>query len=128
METTWKPTVAGILNIVSGVSGLLGGLVLALLALTAGVFLGFTAEEVAAKIPFAVGTGLFVTLAVLLLATSFVAVWGGIQAIRRQSWGWALAGSIAAIFVFWPLGVLAVVFTVMAEKEFPKAAAWAPAA
>lgn len=123
MEPTWKPTVAGILDIVSGVSGLLGGLVLALLAMTAGVFLGVSAEELAAKIPFAIGTGLFVTLAVLLLVTSFVAVWGGIQSIRRRSWGWALGGSIAAIFVFWPLGVLAVVFTVMAEKEFGTAAA-----
>ncbi len=123
METTWKPTVAGIFNIVSGVSGLFGGFVLALLAVASGVFLGITAEELAAKVPFALGTGLFVTLALFVLGTSAVAVWGGVHAVRRRGWGWALAGSIASLFVFWPLGVLAVVFTVMAEREFLSAAA-----
>ena len=61
---------------------------------------------------------LFLPLAILCFVSGVVAIAGGIAAFNRRRWGLALAGSIAAIFGFFPVGIAAVVFTILAEPEF----------
>jgi hypothetical protein len=59
----------------------------------------------------------FVVLATMLFAAGVVAIVGGIYVIQRRKRMWALAGSIAAVFGFFPLGIPAVILTVLSEKQ-----------
>ena len=113
MEKTNKPTVAGILNIISGALGLIGA---------ATLFIGFGATSGALDIPTGPIPG-FVPGIVLVMAISstiiaILALVGGIYAVQRKKWGWALTGSIAAILAFLPLGIVATIFTVVSKDEF----------
>ncbi len=113
MEKTKKPTVAGIFNIITGALGILGavstfvgfGVVTGALGIPTGPIPGFVPGIV-------LGTGIF-TLIIAVLALI-----GGIFAVQRKRWGWALAGSIAAIFVFFFLGVPAVILAAISKNEF----------
>jgi hypothetical protein len=61
---------------------------------------------------------LFGGLALFLIVAFLVALCGGIAALRAGSWGWALAGAIAAVLTCTPLGLPALILTVMAEDRF----------
>jgi hypothetical protein len=103
-QRTWKPKMGGILAIVAGVLTVIVGIAL----VTTGAdlaLLGFLLFAFA-------GLGL---LAVLI---GIVAVVGGICALRRRSWGLALAGSICAIPAGVVLGVLAIIFIIRGKSEF----------
>jgi uncharacterized membrane protein len=104
MVKTWKPVTAGILSILSGVFGILISLVI------------FSrADDV-------VRNGRHVrleSLAIILLITALISIAGGIFALLRKAWGFALAGAICAIISpGWILGVLATVFVSIAKNEF----------
>ncbi len=62
--------------------------------------------------------GLLWTITLPLLVLGTVALVGGIFAVLRRRWGWALAGSIAAFFPLGLLGLLATIFTAMSREEF----------
>jgi len=53
-----------------------------------------------------------------MIAMGVIALIGGIFALRRKAWGFALAGAILALFPIIPLGVLSIIFVSMAKKEF----------
>jgi hypothetical protein len=62
---------------------------------------------------------LFVPVIVLDLAAKAVAIVGGICSLQRRSWGWAIAGAIAATgFGIWFLGAAALILTALARDEF----------
>jgi hypothetical protein len=120
MAETSKATVAGVCDIVAGICGLVGGIPLLVLALVgSGVLAALPEAEVRplAIIPLA----LFLPLAILCFVSGVVAIAGGVAAFNRRRWGLALAGSIAAVFGFFPVGIAAVVFTILAEPEFQSA-------
>jgi hypothetical protein len=54
----------------------------------------------------------------LLLAVTAVVIAGGIFAILRRRWGWALAGAIIAIFPFSIFGIAATVLVSLSRNEF----------
>lgn len=117
MAETSKATVAGVCDIVAGISGIVGGIPLLVLALVgSGVLAALPEPEVRplAAIPLA----LFLPLATLCFVSGVIAIAGGIAAFSRRRWGLAVAGSIAAIFGFFPVGIAAVIFTILAEPEF----------
>ena len=105
MQKTWKPTVAGVLEIVVGALSLLGFL---------GILIAF---------PF-IPSSANITIMIMSIAAVYTAVLGalslisGIFAIQRKKWGLALAGSIAAIFLSFVVGILAIIFTAMSKDEF----------
>ncbi len=124
VQKTWKPTVAGILNIVAGVTGLLGAI---------GVIIGIIVFVSVGSAPFladmwrdigGLGVGPNLLIIILVIAAIFSAVLGifpligGIYALKRKKWGLALAGSIIAIFGSSVMGILATIFTVMSKNEF----------
>lgn len=122
MEKTWMPTVAGILDIVSGVSGLAIGLFTtfarhsARAATGAGAALHFPGLGMMPALP-----GLSSpVLGIALIIISLLAVTGGIFALRVRLWGLALAGSIAAVISGRLLGVIALIFTVLGKNEFKR--------
>ncbi|MBN2323185.1 MAG: hypothetical protein JXQ30_05580 [Spirochaetes bacterium] len=106
--------VAGILNIVSGCLSLLGFLVL---------LAGIVITSNALGIPGVDAVPDFVSLILTIIAIptlgiGVVSLVGGIFALQKKSWGLLLAGSIASVISFFVLGVLAIVFTVIAKDEF----------
>ena len=104
MERTWKGTTAGILTIIGGICGIAIGAIVATVG--SAFMLGIPGLEMIAGI----GGG--------MIATGVIALIGGIFALRRKAWGFALAGAILALFPIIPLGVLAIIFVAMGKNEF----------
>ena len=105
MQKTWKPTVAGILEIVAGALSLLGFF---------GILIAFIFIPTSANVAILTLTIVAIYTAVLG-ALSLVS---GIFTIQRKKWWLAIVGSIAAIFLSFVLGILAVIFTAMSKDEF----------
>ncbi|HEX75976.1 MAG TPA: hypothetical protein G4O12_05245 [Dehalococcoidia bacterium] len=98
MEKTRKPTVAGILDIISAVFVLVQVL---------GPLLQWHSLEARILLP-------------IIVIIGILAIVGGIYALRRKIWGLALAGAICATlsqFTFF-LGIAAIILTVVSKKEF----------
>jgi len=57
-------------------------------------------------------------MAIPTLIIAILALVGGIFAVLRKQWGWTLAGSIAAILVFLPLGIASTVLAAQSKNEF----------
>jgi hypothetical protein len=133
MEKTWKPTTAGVLNIISGVWGIAAGILIM-------VFSGFVGMMGASdwsglmrqwgggvEIPGflsgiwgSLGT-IALVVGILALVFGVIALVGGINALRRRRWGLALAGAILSlplVPVGSVLGILAIIFLAMGKKEF----------
>jgi len=105
---TWMPMVAGILDIIAGG----WGLILAF----AVVFIGAVTRFIPDVPPYLFP--IFTALSLPFAIVGTLAIVGGIFALRRKIWGLALAGSIAAFFPCWILGLPAIVFVALAKKEF----------
>ena len=112
MEKTWKPTIGGILSIIAGIFAI--GSSLAILPTgpaSLGPYWGIPWNQGFLS-TFALGFGISrIILGVLVLI-------GGTYALRRRYWGFVLAGSILAIPLVPPLGILATIFVSLARKEF----------
>jgi hypothetical protein len=105
MEKTWKPTVGGILAIISGIVGIIVGLIV----FTWGPFAGAW---------FMAWLGAIV-ISPLFIISGIIAIVGGMYALQRKIWGLALAGSICALFSSAGiLGILAIIFVVLGKREF----------
>jgi hypothetical protein len=117
MAETSKSTVAGVLDIIAGISGLVGGIPLLVLAIVGGGVLATLPEPEVRPLAF-IPVALFLPLAVLCFLSGVMAIVGGFAAFKRRRWGLAVAGSIFAVFGFFPIGIAAVVFTILAEPEF----------
>ena len=114
--------VAGILNIVCGVMGVLGalGIVFVILVVRTVLNRAFPFSDTSLQ-PGTVAdlvTVIYIASGIFLALLSALAITGGVYALQRKYWGLALAGAIAGIFIFFPCGVVAIIFTVMAKPEF----------
>ncbi len=133
MEKTWMPTVAGILDIVSGAFGLCMGLFMTF-ARHAASAVPNAARHAASAVPNAarqaagavprfgmhppIPAGFHPWMGIALIVISILAVIGGIFALKAKNWGLALAGSIAAVISGRLLGVLALILIVLGKKDF----------
>ena len=114
MEKTNKPIVAGVLNIITSVLGILGAIAM---------FIGFTVVSGNWGIPGMAAIpgfvpGIVLGQGIFTLIIAVLALIGGIFAVQRKQWGWALAGSIAAIFGIFFLGIPAVVLVAISKDKF----------
>ena len=116
---TWKPKVAGILNIIAGISGIITVIGLIIAIMITGGFIYPGTEKIPDFVP-SLLTGIAVPLAIM----SILSLIGGIYSLQRRMWGLVLAGSICSIFASIPLlgglpvGITAVVLTALSKKEF----------
>lgn len=120
METTWKPIVAGILNIIVGVFNLIGMLliIIVLVAIGSGVLALSTVINIMPMWLSGILQGVLIISAILLAVFSALPLIGGIYAVQRKNWGLALAGSIVAILSSTPLGITSTVLVALAKNEF----------
>ncbi|MGA8849918.1 MAG: hypothetical protein WB564_08900 [Dehalococcoidia bacterium] len=108
----WMPVTAGILDLVVGVPSLIIGIIGA-------IGLGFLTFFIG-------GLGALICAPVIIL--SIVAIAGGLFAIRKRAWGFALVASICALIIGFvgfpftvpaiPLGIAAIVFTALGKGQF----------
>jgi hypothetical protein len=113
--------VAGVLCIIAGVLALFGSFVLAAVGVAGFAVLGSAPGHVPHALPL-LPLLLFVPLSVLVFALAVVAIVGGVSGLRRDRFWLLVIGAAAAIFCFLPLGVVALVFAMLAEKEFGRTA------
>lgn len=120
MEMTWKPIVAGILNIIVGTVNLLGMLfiVVILVAIGSGILALSGVMNLMPMWLSGIAQGLLLIIAILLAVFSAIPLVGGIYAVQRKNWGLALAGSIVAILSSIPIGVASTVLVALAKNEF----------
>jgi hypothetical protein len=88
------------------------GIILAIALIFVGVLMRFVPDMPPYLVP------IFTALALPFAIVGILAIVGGIYALRRKIWGLALAGSIAAFFPSWLLGIAAIVLTALSKKEF----------
>ena len=137
MEKTWKPTTAGVLNIISGAVGIGGGIftivagrfINALASAAGGLgnlinnWIGAVAPGVISLSPDATAAlnaspSVLLTIGIVILVLGALILAGGISAVRRKRWGLALAGSILALPIGGVLGILSIIFVSLGRKEF----------
>jgi hypothetical protein len=122
-----KSITAGVLNLVSGAFGVL--VFVFFLIMAANIRNIFTIDTIQPPMTQAeydsfiqIFAGFFSGFAVFFAIVAALCIVGGIQALRQKTWGLVLAGAIAGLFAFLPLGIAAIIFTVKARSEFgPKA-------
>jgi hypothetical protein len=109
VHKTAKPIAAGIISIIVG-----SGCLLAVLGL------GITAAVIAPIFSdFPVHAPLLIGILALIPASfGIVSIVGGIFALQRRMWGWALAGSITTICLSTVLGIVSLVLNVLSKDEF----------
>ncbi|MFC1964719.1 hypothetical protein ACFLWG_01770 [Chloroflexota bacterium] len=122
MKTTWKPVAAGIIDIMVGVfTLLLTFIMVAILVGIGGSIL--TISRIADLMPIWLSgfvEGTMVIIGILLIVFSALPLLGGAYAVQRENWGWALAGSIVAIFSSAILGIVSTVLVFLSKNEFKK--------
>ena len=124
--TTWKPVTGGILSIIAGTIHLFGWLIIGLGTIFFSVESGI--DQYGPNGFYISSFGVFLFF-LPIIALSVMPVIGGIFAIRRKSWGLALAGAICAIIspFTWMLGVASVVLIAVSRQEFRQPDAAPPA-
>ena len=122
METTWKPIAAGVLNIVVGIFTLLGMFFISMILVGISGSI-FAISRIADLMPIWLSgfvEGFMVIIAILLVVFSTLPLIGGIYAVQRKNWGWALTGSIVAILSSTILGIASTVLVSLSKNEFEK--------
>jgi len=114
------PMITGILSIVSSALGLFLFVGLLICAIAVGsTAVGSTAVEVTGWIPgMGIALSTLIVLAVVSLVTAVFALVGGVFAIQSKNWGWALAGSICALFPLVVPGITAITLVAISREEY----------
>jgi len=115
MDRSWMPTVVGVLEIIAAICAVFG--VVALL-FACGIMNSVPDIQNDPEVPIQMIGGLLVTFACLLAIGGALSFIGGVSAIRRRGWMWAVTGAACACFLMPPAGLFAVVFAILGEKEF----------
>jgi hypothetical protein len=112
------PTAGGVLDIVAGSLGLVGTIFL----LVFGDIFG--SRVLKTSFPSSVwqhwGWPIVIVgiASILFMVIDIPAITGGVFALQRKHWGWALAGAISALIASRILGIIALVFIALTRKEF----------
>jgi len=110
MKKTNKPKIGGIFTIVSGALASLG-------AVNYAVGLSGVTGLGKGDIPPFVPSIIF-GVPIMSVVIGILALIGGVFAMRRKRWGWALTGSIAGTLSVLPLGIPAIILIALSKDEF----------
>ena len=124
--------VGGVLSIIAGSLGVLSflffiGIAVVMLIIPGGFGDSYYHNPGPPEGFFAIMAAIYIIMGICHVVVGALAIVGGVFALRKTHWGWALAGSIGATIVFFPCGVPAIIFTAMGKPEFQSTAPVAPA-
>ena len=111
MERTRKPKIGGILAILSGALGILGAISYTVGLGSAGS--GFGKGDIPPFVP-----SIIFGMSIPSIVIAVIALVGGIFAIRRKRWSWALTGTIAATLSLILLGIPSIILVSLSRDEF----------
>lgn len=111
------PIIAGVINIVSGVLTLIGFSLFFIFSIVTSIsafeFGGCDlGVEGASVVLFLISS--------FLLVLGILSVFGGINAMQRRKWGWALASSVCALIIKFPLGIVSIILIALSRNEFER--------
>ena len=121
VKRTAMPTVAGILEIISGAISILAfiGIMIAFFFIPASMTVSPGPAEEFGLWSFSILSGVFLAIgAVVMLIFSVLPILGGVYAIQRKKWGLALTGAIVVTIANLLLGIPALILTALAKDEF----------
>ena len=120
MERTWKPTTAGILNIIAGAISALSviGIVIGITTINTRAFIADIVPTADLHFISSMISTVLILILILAISHTIFPILGGVFALQRKRWGWALTGSIIAILAVFPLGLAATILLAMAKDEF----------
>lgn len=115
--------IGGVLSLVSGAFGIIGGLAMVFVAVVFNQLIENGSEfyygtQLSPQQVANLVAALYAGVGAVIFILGILSLVGGIFALRRKLWGLALAGSIAAVIVFFPIGVVSIIFTSLAKPEF----------
>ncbi|MEM2943591.1 MAG: zinc ribbon domain-containing protein [Methanomassiliicoccales archaeon] len=117
---TAKPVVGGVLIIISGLMGVIVGLSLAVLS---GEIMEMIEDMYGPDIVAGL-EGILTACGVIWFIIGLIAVIGGIFAIRRKKWGFAVVGGVLALLTIGPwllgsiLGLIGLILVAISRNEF----------
>lgn len=118
MKLTWKPIMAGILDIVGGAIGMVGGLyIVALTSLFRVINNIFHVNTVFLQQLEQVVSGI-IAVPFILVFIGIISIIGGVYSLQRRIWPFALAGAISSCIVFPFFGLPSIIITAFARDEF----------
>jgi hypothetical protein len=112
--------IGGILSIISGAFGFLSAFGVIMMIV---MFQYMSSSRYYGNFPPEMMNVMFVfygITALCLALLGILAIIGGAYALKRKSWGLALAGSIAATITFFPCGIAAIIFIAKSQPDFRK--------
>ena len=118
LKLTWKPVMAGILDIIAGAIGMVGGLYFVVLSQ-----LFRSIHEILRLDPAIIQRieqiiSSIIAVPFMLVFIGIVSIIGGVYALQRRIWGLALAGAVSACIVFPFFGLPSIIITAFARDEF----------
>ena len=115
-KETALPVIGGALNTICGVFGLIAGGILLIMRpiFSPEVFMPLGAPPISTEL---IETILVVSHIITLILGA-IAIYGGICAIRREKFGWAIGGGICALLTFIFLGIPGLILVIIARGEF----------
>ena len=118
MKLTWKPIMAGILDIVSGAIGMVGGVYFVVLSTVFRAIHTLSGmDPTVIEQTEQIISRLFAVPFVLVFI-GIISIIGGVYALQRRIWVFALAGAIGSCIVFPLFGIPSIIITGLAQEEF----------
>ena len=65
-------------------------------------------------------------MGIIMVLLSVLAIIGGIFALKRKNWAWALAGAVSATLTFFPCGIAAVILIAKSETVYKQSISYDP--
>jgi hypothetical protein len=116
-----KSMIGGILSIVSGAIGIILGIgLIVFIVFFMGIFTdpSFSQGEPLLEQMSALMIGMYSAMGGIGILLSILAIIGGVFALKKKYWGWALAGAIASTIIFFPCGIAAIILISLAYPEY----------
>ena len=110
MKKTSKALIGGILTLLSGALAIFGAMNYAVGYINAR---GFGQGDIPPFVP-----SIIFGVPLMSIVVGVLALVGGILAMRRKRWKWALAGAIAGVLSVLPLGIAAIILVAISRDEF----------
>jgi len=117
MTKSPMPIIAGVINMISGISAPIGFSLFFIFSIATSIpVIGLDGCDFGVDI----ASGILFLISTMLLITGMLSIFGGICALRRRNWRWALTGSICALITRFPLGIVSIILVASSKDDFVK--------